>query len=60
MAADPDAILDLIQESVVMIDLKGRVIFWNSGATRLYGWSKAGAIGRNIGKLTSSGDGIPP
>lgn len=60
MPADPDAILDLIHDSVVMTDLTGRVIFWNSGASRLYGWSKADAIGRSIGDLTSSGDGISP
>lgn len=45
MAQDPDAILNLIHESVVMCDMEGRVTYWNDAASELYGWSGGHASG---------------
>jgi PAS domain S-box-containing protein len=44
-------ILDLLQESVVVRGLDGRVRDWNAASERLYGWSKAEAVGRSIQDL---------
>jgi PAS domain S-box-containing protein len=39
-------LLDQIDASVIVTDLDLRVLSWNAGAERLYGWSAAEAIGR--------------
>jgi PAS domain S-box-containing protein len=36
-------------------DLAGVVSYWNKGAERMYGWSSAEAVGRNIGALVYRG-----
>src|SRR6476661_8617130 len=36
-----------LQETVVALDLDGRVIFWNAFAEKLHGWSAEEIIGRN-------------
>jgi PAS domain S-box-containing protein len=56
---DPPAIhapdvLDLMQESVIVRDLDGRVIRWNAASARLYGWSEAEAKGRFVQDLLQS------
>jgi PAS domain S-box-containing protein len=44
-------ILDFLQESLVVRGLDGRIRDWNAAAERLYGWSKAEAMGRSIQDL---------
>ena len=40
-------ILQLTQEAIIVHDIQdGRVIFWNRGATELYGWSEEETVGR--------------
>jgi PAS domain S-box-containing protein len=41
-------ILDQIHDSVVSTDLEGVIASWNRGAERVFGYSKAQAIGRHI------------
>jgi len=40
------ALLDLAHDAIIVRDLKSRVLFWNRGAQRLYGWSAGEAYGR--------------
>ncbi|HJZ13189.1 MAG TPA: PAS domain S-box protein, partial [Acidobacteriota bacterium] len=45
-------LLDTVEQAVIATDLEGKVIFWNSFAESLYGWSKSEAVGSNILDLT--------
>ncbi len=49
-------ILDQVHDSAVAMDLTGRIVMWNSGAVRLYGYSAAEAIGQHISLITESTD----
>ena len=42
------------RDAIVVQDLNGKILSWNPGATRLYGWSEAEALSMNIRDL------IPP
>ncbi len=60
------ALLDQIDASVIVTDMAGVVISWNSGAEALYGWSSEEAVGRNARELVVPGgrqrrpNGWPP
>jgi two-component system cell cycle sensor histidine kinase/response regulator CckA len=41
-------LLDSVQEAVIATDLKGTVLFWNRFAEKLYGWTAAEALGRDV------------
>jgi PAS domain S-box-containing protein len=45
------ALLDQIDASVIVTDMKGTVISWNRGAEALYGWSTEEAVGRSARDL---------
>jgi PAS domain S-box-containing protein len=40
------ALLDLAHDAIFARDMDNRVVFWNGGAERLYGWSAEEAIGK--------------
>ena len=44
-----------IHDAVLTQDLEGRILAWNPGAERLYGWSEAEALTMNIRDLTPEG-----
>jgi len=46
--AEQAALLDKAQDAILVRDMEGRVLFWNKGAERLYGWSREEAIGRHV------------
>lgn len=48
--------LDQVTDAVSLLDLNGRVVYWNQGAARLFGWSAAEAIGRDSRQLIYRGD----
>jgi PAS domain S-box-containing protein len=39
-------LLEAAAESIVIIDSQHRVVYWNPGAERLYGWTEAEAMGK--------------
>jgi two-component system cell cycle sensor histidine kinase/response regulator CckA len=45
------ALLDQAQDAILVRDLKQNILFWNKGAERIYGWTAAEAIGRNVVEL---------
>ena len=46
------ALLDSVGQAVVATDTGGTVIYWNSAAERLYGWTAQEAVGRSVVELT--------
>jgi PAS domain S-box-containing protein len=55
-------ILSQLTDAVIAIDLEGRILFWNGGAVRLYGWTEQEALGRGAHELlnTRSSEPIEP
>jgi diguanylate cyclase (GGDEF)-like protein/PAS domain S-box-containing protein len=51
-----EMLLDQIDASVVVTDMTGVVLCWNTGAESLYGWSSAEAVGRNARDLIVPAD----
>jgi PAS domain S-box-containing protein len=45
------ALLDEAREAIIVRDLDDRILFWNKGAERTYGWSKTEAVGQIAGGL---------
>ena len=42
------ALLDIGSDAVLVKDLGNRILYWNKGAERLYGWTSDEAQGRNL------------
>src|SRR2546423_11245662 len=47
-------LLNAVQQAVVATDPDGQVIFWNTFAEKLYGWSAEEAAGKQIEELPPS------
>jgi PAS domain S-box-containing protein len=45
-------LLDAVEQAVIATDLEGTIVYWNSFAESLYGWSAAEAVGSNILEIT--------
>ncbi len=43
--------LDQVSDAVRIIDLDGTITYWNQGATRLFGWTAAEAVGLDANDL---------
>jgi len=41
-------LLDTVGHAIIASDLQGTILYWNHEAERLYGWSSAEALGRNV------------
>lgn len=48
-------LLDKIGQAVYATDADGNVNYWNQSASKIYGWSKEEALGKNILDFTSFG-----
>lgn len=48
-------LLDKVGQAVYATDASGNVNYWNQSATKIYGWSKEEALGKNILDFTSLG-----
>ncbi|HSM56915.1 MAG TPA: PAS domain S-box protein [Candidatus Sulfomarinibacteraceae bacterium] len=44
-------LLNSVRESVVAMDLEGRVVYWGKGATELFGFTAGEAVGRPVSEL---------
>lgn len=53
-------LLQAAHDAFIVHDQNGRVLFWNQGASRLYGWSEAEALGQNIHNLLKTNGSIVP
>ncbi|HSH15143.1 MAG TPA: PAS domain S-box protein, partial [Verrucomicrobiae bacterium] len=49
--AEQAALLDIAHEAILVKDLEDRIIYWNKGAERTYGWKAAEALGRKSREL---------
>jgi hypothetical protein len=45
---DQIALLDQTQDAIIVCNLEERIVFWNKGAERLYGWRSSEALGQNM------------
>src|SRR5690349_7806658 len=45
------ALLDQAQDAILVRDLEQKILFWNKGAEKIYGWSAAEANGKNAEAL---------
>ena len=56
-SANPDEIsfrarlLEAVEQAVVATDPQARILYWNHGAERLYGWSAEEVLGRNAAEV---------
>lgn len=48
------ALLELAHDAILVRQLDGRILFWNRGAERLYGWSAPQALGKLSHELLRS------
>ena len=52
-------LLDLARDAILVRDMQDRIVYWNKGAERLYGWTSAEALGRCAGALLRSEGAAP-
>ncbi len=45
------SLLDKAQDAIIVCGIDERILFWNKGAERLYGWTSDEALGNSKGKL---------
>lgn len=48
---DQAMLLDVASDAIYVRDNQNRIVYWNRGAERLYGWSAAAAIGQDATRL---------
>jgi len=52
--SDQAKILDQTKDAITVRDLDGKILFWNKGAERVYGWTSAEAVGQSLPALPCS------
>ena len=45
------ALLDKASDAIMVRDLEGRLLFWNQGAERIYGWTSEKVLGRKTSEF---------
>ena len=51
MVSEQARLLDRANDAIFVRDLDDRIIYWNEGAERLYGWKREEAVGKNVHEL---------
>jgi len=49
--AEQATFLDMAQDAIFVRDLQGKMLFWNKGAERLYGWGREEVVNRNVDEM---------
>jgi len=49
--AEQASFLDKAQDAIFVRNLEGKLLFWNKGAERLYGWTRQEVVGRKMDEL---------
>ncbi|HET6487986.1 MAG TPA: PAS domain-containing protein, partial [Spirochaetia bacterium] len=49
--AEQAALLDITADAVLVRDLDDRIVYWNRGAERMYGWPRQEALGKRVAEL---------
>lgn len=47
-------LLELATEAIIVRDMSGALLFWNSGAEALYGWKRQEVLGKSVHQLLQS------
>src|SRR5947208_7762268 len=50
------SLLDKAQDAIFVCDLDYKVLYWNRGAERMYGWSSAEIVGNDLFEITYGGN----
>jgi PAS domain S-box-containing protein len=50
------ALLDIVPDAIIMQELDGRILSWNKGAERIYGWTAQEAIGKQVCTILCGGN----
>ncbi|HEU4323765.1 MAG TPA: PAS domain S-box protein [Roseiflexaceae bacterium] len=57
--AEQARLLDLSNDAIIVRDVNNRIVYWNHGATELYGWTRDEAIGQDLHTLLRTEFEIP-
>jgi PAS domain S-box-containing protein len=50
------SLLDKTQDAIMVCDLDYKILFWNQGAEKMYGWTREEVIGRDLFDVTYGGN----
>ena len=45
------ALLDIARDAIIVRDLEHRIVYWNKGAQRIYGWKSEEVVGQPVDEL---------
>ena len=48
---DQAALIESARDAIVVCDIEGRIIYWNTSAEIIYGWKKGDVLNKNLGDL---------
>jgi len=57
--AEQAALLDLAQDAIFVVGVDSRIVYWNKGAEKMYGWTTQEAIGRDVHELLRTESSTP-
>ena len=61
---DMEGLVELVEsfesahDAVVLQDLEDRILFWNTGAERLYGWQRSEVLGKRMPEIFQKNEGL--